>query len=343
MSKIHFGTNRNPIPSRNPRRFGTKLNGDAPAMLRFGCAHIEGGTIKLEVFPENLKPTASKFDTDESKSILGSHSVFANLRDDMTQNERDTLIFIHGFNVSFNGGIRAASSMVQNFSGKEIDNATGINVSLFSWPSDGLMVPWLSYASDRRDAAASGPAFARGLLKISQFLRSLRGRDACNQRVHLLAHSMGNYVLRNALQTMISETAGRLPNLFHHIFLVAPDEDDDAFEVDYKLRRLPEIGKWIHVYFNRQDTALSISDRTKGNPGRLGADGARLPFQLPGRVTQVDCTRVVHGVVEHSYYLETPAVVNDIAAVLSGTDAHEIPDRKFLRDRNCYQLKGKAK
>jgi esterase/lipase superfamily enzyme len=211
-------------------------------------------------------------------------------------------------------------------------------MALFSWPSDGSMMPYLAYANDRRDAAASGAALARGLLKIYDYLVLLHGPDLCNQRLHLMCHSMGNYVLRHALQEFLRQSSRRPIRIFDQVFLMAPDEDDDAFEHDYKLRLLPRIGRRVNLYFNRNDRAMSISDLTKGNPERLGDDGPRQPFSMPAKVTQIDCTPVVTGAVEHSYYKDCPAVVEDVVAVLSGGEPEQIPGRKLIPDRNRYQL-----
>lgn len=201
------------------------------------------------------------------------------------------------------------------------------------------MAPWLAYSSDRRDAAASGAALARGFLKLRDFIASLSTDEACEQRLHLIAHSMGNYVLRHALQEVRRQSAHKLPRVFDQIFLMAADEDDDAFEHDHKLRLLPRMARHVNVYFNRGDTAMSVSDYTKGNPDRLGDDGPRGPFQVPGKVTQVDCSNVVGGLVEHSYYIDTPAVVADMAQVLEGVDPMKVDPREFLEDRNRFVIK----
>jgi hypothetical protein len=49
--------------------------------------------------------------------------------------------------------------------------------------------------------------------------------------------------------------------------------------------------------------AMMVSDYTKGNPERLGAGGAAHPALLHNKIQQIDCTPIVSGLVEHSYYL----------------------------------------
>ena len=256
MYKIYFATNRKPNNKTRTSDFGSEFSVDGLSNLRFGVAEVgEKRQIeKLSVYRERLISNKSKSDIDTNKSILGSQQVFSELREDMQYSCRDVVIFIHGYNVTFKEAILSAADLTRRYRG--VANHRGINVALFSWPSDGSIFPWLAYASDRRDSAASGPAFGRGILKLADFLQSITVEEACNQRLHLIAHSMGNYVLRHALQEIIRQKGNSLPKIFDQIILVAADEDSDAFEYEYKLKLLPKIGKNVHVYFNRNDAAM---------------------------------------------------------------------------------------
>lgn len=180
-------------------------------------------------------------------------------------------------------------------------------VVLFTWPSDGTALPFVSYKSDRSEAKGSGYAFARGLLKLRDFLAiqaDRAGGKPCPQDLHLLCHSMGNYVLQNALERIRQFTPGTaLPRLFQQIFLCAPDVDADALEPGHPMGDLHELARAVTVYHNTGDVALHVSDYTKGNPDRLGSFGAARAALLPDKVQQVDCSKIVGGLVEHSYYL----------------------------------------
>lgn len=336
MTEVFFGTNRNAIPRKRPRTFGKRFSDDGLANLRFGRAKVEGGLVSVEVEPERLKQLPGTNLTDMKKSKLGSTKLFDGLRQSMREEGRDTIVFLHGYNVTFESAIQTAAQIAENFS--SLNEGRGVNMLAFTWPSDGSLMPWLAYANDRRDAAASGPAFARGILKLLDFLRATPSEKLCRQRMHLVAHSMGNYVLRNALQEVRRQSPSGVPRVFDQIFLMAPDEDDDAFEHDHKLRLLPRLGRRVNVYFNRGDAAMTVGDVTKGHPDRLGDDGPRAPFQVPAKVTQVDCSQVVGGVVEHSYYVDEPKVVADMLQVLAGVDPTAIPQREFLHDRNRFVI-----
>ena len=115
---------------------------------------------------------------------------------------------------------------------------------------------------------------------------------------------MGNFVLQNSVDRLDQFTPGNvLPRLFEHIFLCAPDVDDDALEPQQPLGRVHELARSVSIYHNKGDLALVGSDYTKGNPERLGTAGAARPRLLHNKVHQIDCSPIVEGLLEHSYFL----------------------------------------
>lgn len=335
MQTIYFATNRRPNNKTNPTNFGKNFSNDGLASLRFGAATVAGKKITLKVAAEKLIKDAGRKQKDGAGSKLGSLAVFSKVRKSMASQAKDTIVFIHGYNVSFKEGLIAAAKMKTNF---ESLHGKGVNVVLFSWPSDGSMMPYIAYANDRQDAVASGPAFARGFLKLAEFLRGALPEEACDQHIHLVAHSMGNYVLRHALQEIVRQSPGRPPRLFDQVFLMAADEDDDAFEKDHKLKPLPRVAKRVNVYFNNGDKGMAISDKTKANPDRLGDDGPRLPRNIPGKVSLIDCTDVAEGLVQHSYYLDCEIVVRDMMSVMEDISSDRIEHRTYDLENNKYRL-----
>lgn len=339
MAKVYFATNRKPNRKKAPNDFGTGFSEDGLANLRFGMADVSGEDLdEFEIYlaPERLTVDYQRKVKGSAGSVLGSKNVFGRVREKMVLYSRDTVVFVHGYNVSFKQALTSAARLKRNFSTSE--GGPGVNLVVFSWPSDGSMMPYIAYGNDRQDAAASGPAFARGLLKLADFLRGSTPEEACNHQLHLVAHSMGNYVLRHTLQEYLKQSSGRPVRLFDQVFLMAADEDDDAFEHAYKLKSLPRLAKRVNVYFNNNDRAMAVSDKTKGNPDRLGDDGPRVPRGIPGKVSLVDVTPVVDGLVEHSYFLDTPKVVSDMREALAGTPSDEISARKYIEETNRYRL-----
>lgn len=346
MTTIYFGTNRDPLPADNPTDFGSNFSPHGLADLRFGRAEVTGADfeqIDIQVAPENLFSEPPQ---------LGSEAVFQQVRQDMRQQAEDTLIFIHGFNTSFKDALRQTAQIHQVLTAPDPlnpGNPLKLNMCLFSWPSDGVFLftnpdarSKVAYRNDRLDAAASGPAFARGFLKVVDFINRINREDRCTQRLHLITHSMGAYVLRFAMQEIREFVEDhRIPRIFDQILLMAADEDDDAFDADHKLRLLPRTTRHISVYFNRGDLALWASDSLKGNPARLGTDGPLQPLQLPRNVYPIDCTGVVSrsaDATEHSYHLNVERVIIDMQQVLRNRPTDEIPGRRYIPSSNRYRL-----
>ena len=346
--QIYFVTNRNYLP-RDKGLFGGQFNPDGVAALRFGWARFEVDGARATMTTKHVYPDPKVSKTKETVPQRGSGTFLDDLHGEMLRG-RDTMVFIHGFNVTFlealTAGARLAASLPQD-----------INLVVFSWPSDGKALPYMSYYSDREDARASGPALGRAYLKLFDFIKELReaeiralrkaGKDPstqtelCQRCIHVLAHSMGNYVLRNGIQAIKAKDPGKMVRMFDQVIMAAPDEDDDTFECDDKLRVLPTMARRITVYHNRHDRALVISDKTKANPDRLGSEGPRMLDLLPKKVIIVDCSQVASAGDEwgrHTYYIGSDRVSADIVAVLLDEEDAAIQRRHEVRAARAYRI-----
>lgn len=366
---LFYATNRRHLGENRwaPSGYGTDFSSDGQENLRFGKIafnadgekinqHLQrkkkgekdgGDGEKLaaylkECFDDSstIKAYREKIsnktaDKHQANAKFGSDSMFEDLRKAMLKNS-DALVYIHGFNVSWSEAVASAASLQLMLNRHNITGDNTTMVILFTWPSDGMALPYASYKSDRTEASGSGKAFGRGLLKLRDYLERLKTDSRenksvlCNQEIHLLCHSMGNYVLQNTLKRMRSYAYGRsLPRLFQHVFMCAPDVNDDILEPDNAMGDLHEITRNVTVYHNKGDVAMSISDYTKGNPDRLGHEGAARPAQLHRKYHQVDCSSLVTGLVEHSYYLWGP-VNNDIILSVDGVAQDDSISRRRI-------------
>lgn len=375
--KLFYATNRHHLgDALHPDGYGTKFSDDGMENLRFGvltvkavdaqikkCLKADVGplgkgngeklseylatcaaTASIDVYPETISKDIA--DVAQKNAKLGSLAMFEDLMC-LMEASSDVLIYIHGFNVKWNeavGGALALQLMLDNSPRR--DPAQNLSVVLFSWPSDGAALPWVSYKSDRTEAAGSGGAVGRAFLKVRDFLIGLRdkaragGRELCGQDIHLLCHSMGNFLLENALARLYDFSPGNaLPRLFEHVFLCAPDLDDNALEEGKALGRINQIARQVTLYYNRHDKAMYVSDYTKGNPERLGHNGAAHPAQLHNKIHQVDCTPVVSDFTGHSYYL-SGSVNADIRLSIDGR-AQDDALRQRVRNANldnCWTM-----
>ncbi len=363
-TEIYFATNRRQ-PTKKGGPFGDRFHTDGPHFFEVGRAevtwrdaNVDGRdwdeyrvTYELEksVKPK-AQPLAAGLAPELHRKVLtggspGSARLFQELQEAMQQNERDALVFIHGFANDFENAMARAAQLKELYRITPHDNGQPGQsyepyVFAFSWPSDGKVEPPWKYASDREDAALSGLAMARALRKFVDFLDD---GGPCRRRLHLVAHSMGNWALRHAvlgLRALMDE--GRLPKIFANAFLMAADEDENCFEHVQKLASLTELAGAVHVYHSRDDLALKISDTTKGNADRLGANGPRTFSGINARITAVDCRKVdftkpEHG--NHQYYRLRPEVIADVRQVLDGRlELEEFPKRTVVEAGRRYRI-----
>jgi len=338
--RIYFATNRNPNDANNPTDFGSHFSPKGLTDLRFGSAEVSGADLDqyvLTVAPESLDVgLANAKINDFSDQVLGSKTIFETIQQEMLTQKQDCVILIHGFNTTFREAIQTTAKI------KQFYGELPMTYFLFTWPSDGSMLPFKAYASDRDDARASGVALGRGLQKLASFLHGTRPEDYCGQSLHLFTHSMGGYALRWALQGIRGSSGNSLRRLLEHVILFAADEDDDAFEFDYKLQPLPDMARRVTIYHNASDKALVVSDFTKGNPDRLGAGGPRNSRTMPDKVSVVNCEPVIsfkEDPTGHQYYRVNGTVKKDVLAVLKGMEPQDIKTRKYQPDIRSYRLK----
>ena len=338
--RIYFATNRNPDSADKPSNFGGQFSPNGLTDLRFGSADVTGAKLDrytLDVAPEKLDVGLAKANRNQlGAQVLGSQAVFEQVRAEMVAGQQDCMVFIHGFNVSFQEAITRAAQLKQFYA------ARPMTWLLFTWPSNGSMLPFKAYASDRDDARASGVALGRGLQKLASFLHGSRPEDFCGQRVHLMTHSMGGYALRCALQSILGSTGSGLRRLLEQIVMFATDEHDDAFELPFKLQSLPDMARRVSLYHNAGDLALMTSDLTKGKPDRLGAAGPRNARALPDKVSVINCEPVLSFKQDpkgHGYYTSNTSVRQDVLAVLDGAAPNDIKGRQYQADSRSFRLK----
>ncbi len=369
---LYYATNRNHIGQRwAPESYGQDFSADRANNLRFGRITVEVSINKVKHFlsqkvderigdgeglstyiEEKLrkKHLISAFqEPDDAESTtnspLASTTAFHELKKQM-EAKRDLVVFIHGFNVDWFQAVASAMALelMLNRHSQDNDKLKDTSVFLFSWPSNGHMMKNKAYLSDRSDAEDSSVAVARGFLKLRDFLMTLRPKHneptlkECGQQLHLLCHSMGNYVLQHALTSLIElNNQKHLPQLFQHIFMCAPDVDDNIFEPDQPMVNLHRLARQVTVYYNNGDLAMYISDYTKGNVDRLGHNGCARPLQLHNKVNQVNCSNIVGGITEHSYYLW--ATVNeDIRQSIDGVKLDDPTRNRQQQSRQVWVL-----
>jgi esterase/lipase superfamily enzyme len=205
--------------------------------------------------------------------------------------QRNVLVFIHGFNVTFEEAVRRTAQIAYDL------RFDGVPIT-YSWPSQGSVKP-IDYTTDETNVEWTEPHLRR-------FLVDLRTAVPADVQIDLIAHSMGSRALSKVLRALATENVGLSP--FTHVILAAPDIDREVFERDLA----PAMVKAAHqttLYASSKDRALMVS-REVHTYARAGQSDPPMVF-VPGLDT-VDASSVDTDMIGHSYLAEAPALLNDL-------------------------------
>ncbi|MCC5999846.1 MAG: alpha/beta fold hydrolase [Pararhodobacter sp.] len=198
----------------------------------------------------------TEFDPSRHFGLAGQHPLSsadfrAALRQELASQpaeEREAIIFVHGFNTSFVEGLYRVAQLSNDLA------LPGVAMH-YSWPSMG--VP-LAYAHDRDSAL-----FARDGLQ--QMLHDVAATNV--PRIILIAHSMGSHLVMETLRQMALERDPRLSRI-GGVILIAPDIDVDLFGA--QARRIGRLPQPFVIVTSRRDRILQLSARLTGETARLG-------------------------------------------------------------------------
>ncbi len=211
--------------------------------------------------------------------------------------KREVLLFIHGFDNSFEEAAKTATRIAHgvDFQGAAV---------LYSWPSAGGAA---SYLQDRNNAY-----WAVHYLK--EFLADMLAAQWID-RVNVVVHSMGNEVFIRAYAELADECArancGDLKKL-KTIVLVSPDVDREIF-LDQHAGKLMSQGARIVLYSSRSDVALAASSLIQGGDyERLGKNVVCIPG-----LHITDASDVKTDVLGHSWIADSRSVLSDLRCVLT--------------------------
>ncbi len=309
---VLLATTRRSVSSDRP---GERYGPDDGDSLQFAAVSVNvpsyraRGTGELPR-PGTLRDNALTYRPDPQKDFFVTSTIpvdsarfVQRLSADLAlSRSRDLLVFVHGYNVSFeDAAVRAAQVVADlNFDG---------SVLLFSWPSAASVT---AYVRDQQSARNAG----------YQLLRVLRNHAVAAQpdRLSLLAHSMGAEVAGKALT--LTSPADPTPHL-NQIVLAAPDVDARVFKREI-LPRLATHAEHITLYASSDDDALRASRLVNG-AGRLGLGGDSLVV-VDGMDT-IDASRVTADVLGHTLF-GNQGFLADLAVLLA--DGKSPAERRLL-------------
>lgn len=209
----------------------------------------------------------------------------------------EILVYIHGYSNLPEPHIFPRARALQALLDTHCTGTKFLVVPLI-WPCDNDVTVVEDYWDDQKAADASGYAFARALAKLHAWQREgVKAGEECLKRINVLAHSMGNRVLRETLRVWSEELLrDSPPMIFRSIFMVAADLINETLERHQAGRYITMAARNVVVYFAADDLALRASKVVNLRGGtasrRLGHTGPEDLGQVPRNVYAVDCDRV---------------------------------------------------
>jgi esterase/lipase superfamily enzyme len=210
---VIFGTNRLLEPGPEPARFG----GEPGDRVSLGDAVVlvPGGQFSGDAWLQSSLPipipvgmaTNPQRLIIRSKNVLSAADFRSNVRRSVAAARLypdSALVFVHGYNVTFDDALRRAAQLVRDL------NYDGAAFA-FSWPSKGN---WWKYGADRASAG-------KATQSLVEFLHTVAATTGA-EKIHIIAHSMGNRVLLPALLEIARNAKSAVRAKVAEVILAAP-------------------------------------------------------------------------------------------------------------------------
>jgi esterase/lipase superfamily enzyme len=279
------------------------------------CDHRIGTLESASIFRFQFHNDPRKHITVLSVAPQKSDQFFKELSSRVASSHgREVLVFIHGFNVSFEDSLRRTAQLAYDL------KFDGVPIA-FSWPSRSIGVSKLqtaaailspvaaaalNIASARTEYAAAGENADETVFSLREFLNDVRKKSGATT-IHLIAHSMGARVLAKVLSEIGEPRPSPREASLREIVLAAPDISVGLF------KRLAEgfhsKAKRITLYASSRDHVLVLSKLINDHP-RAGETGVDIVV-MPG-IDTIDVSAVDTELAGHFYYGDNRSVVSDI-------------------------------
>ena len=267
------------------------------------------GSIRYLIVPDNEVPTP----THEVALKVWVKAIL-----DENSSTSDVLFFVHGFNVEL-GAMDLEHRHVKGGLGQLI-NCTLVS---FDWPSAGETYAYLPDLDTAKRTA---------ILLVNAGIRPLLAAqtEKCKVAIHVLCHSMGAYVVREAFDHADDGIITGSDWAINQLAIIAGDVEAEDF-VDGNKETESLLGHVYRLtnYFNRADEVLQISNAKRfGVKPRVGRIG--LPENAPSHTVNVDCTArfrnldqggfnfISEAKLSHSWYLQDSNFYADLAETIKG-------------------------
>jgi len=306
--KVFYGTNRNYNKTNSPK----KTYGNKRGRLTMGSIDMS-----VRVYPKvgDLPPAGIRdelIDDDGDAQNYGVHIILNKVNRSQSKpnfvselenwagragtSQREVFVYVHGHNVVFEAAARRTAQLAI-----DLDMRNG--AIMYSWPAGQRMTLYAKSQINARRSASSLTEFLETLANVEQI-----------DKIHLIAHSMGNAVLTRALNEI--EVAGFSTDNrpFGQIVWASPDVASIDF-VNYTTKfKNEKLADGMTLYASSLDRALCLSNWLSD----MKRAGQTPPLaDVASVVPTIDTSggsRASTDLIAHSDYAD--GAIDDIKAVL---------------------------
>lgn len=246
--------------------------------------HVAGQVEKSDRVPD----PARNFLARTYQPYDGKEQFVAALNADLARRppeQREILIFVHGYNNNFADSIFRNAQIVNDYKVKAL-------ALHYAWPSGGSLP---LYVYDRDSAVYSRD----GLADTIEIAARTNAR-----RVVLVGHSMGTYVVMEALRSLALSGRSKYIDRLDGVILAAPDIDIDVFQA--QVRDIKDLPNPFTILVSRRDKALDVSGTLTGGHARVGS-GADIAALQDEDITVLDTSELDGG--SHGVFASSPTLM----------------------------------
>lgn len=319
MVNIYWGTNRASEDTPVGFVFNDKRNNNSEEQLRVGISSItipkkhKVGALER---PNRWLGIFKRKQGNINKHIMIHSSLIMRKPDWVSafmseSNENEGLLFIHGYNCSFDDALYRAAQLKYDL------KFTGPTFS-FNWASRGNV---MGYSADEDTIRWSKHHLEEMLNVISA--------DNRIKKLHIVAHSMGN----RALIDLVEKWPKGIDKV-HTLILAAPDVDVDIIR---KIESNFAKYKNVTLYSSDSDLAIGASDLVHDNK-RAGNSQPPCVFN---NVETIDVSEIKRPIFSlgHSYYAETLKIFTDMYYLLRDVPVLQRVNIQHNADLKYYFIK----
>ena len=333
--KHYICTNRKVRTDKNGNDYIIKDGYEPPSTeIRFGTVDSNNGEIDIfEDINVSLNQNGDVNYADSTLKNKGSFKLFKQLEEFLSKESNELIIFIPGYGND--------TKNIQQFT-KDLhscyieDQSENRRFLTFFWTTNGKKLSPKDYKLDSYDSTFAGRALAKLFIRWAEYLEIAQNYEQrvveLKGKIHLMAQSMGNQVLKHTMEFINYVEEKPLSIHFNEILLLAADVEKQVFKTGNAFETLPLLGNRIHVFGQKKDTALKLSNvmwlfmdkklRIRLGQGfgksEIAPEVENLYAVDVSELTRSEIIFHVDEIVEHWYFIKSKGVISEINKVLKG-------------------------